>query len=406
MGHKSRIFSVRRHQSPSYPHLLVSTSEDGTARVWHSESMRALIMLKHSSTEECLRACFLDMDEKEGAHQLTVATGGADGKIKVWWLLVESLHACEDDRIASTSKGELISPSSDGFMRNSRLKVDKCHTFTCPPPRSGDAGDNQVYALEAAPMLGPSKLMGASGESLFILDANADPGADNVFECRMHFSPGVKSNFGGDRNPSGMVFVFDAQPSPLTSGAAIAAVVLSDASLRLVDLSTMTEVFSAALLPPDLEHQAHATSSSWSDDGLQLAVALSTGDALIVNLTDRKVSHILKGHQRPCYGAAFLHRKMGSKADRALGRMIASSAGGASDSPLVFTWSSDGTLNLHTLTEGINQPHMTYQGDSPILACEYASEVGFICAGGDNSGSAFLGCPFHTISFAESQAAI
>ena len=149
-----------------------------------------------------------------------------------------------------------------------------------------------MYALESTPLLSPTSFVVASDNRLLVVDlAHPTPMPTAASSSSIAFATlNPATSFGGDRNPDKRAFVFDCQPTPESAGLAAAAVTLSDASLRLVDLSTMQEIFATPLLPTDMPApQPHCTNVSWGPNGLSLLVALSNGKVLVVDLKEKKV---------------------------------------------------------------------------------------------------------------------
>ena len=111
LGHKSRCFDVRICEKEQ---LILSASEDGTARLFDMQSKKSLYTFKHNKKAEVLRAGFLN------DNGTLIATCGADGKAIVW--------ACSGDE------------EDDDRARSRYKKFEQVCIL--------DHGEDQIYACE------------------------------------------------------------------------------------------------------------------------------------------------------------------------------------------------------------------------------------------------------------------
>uniref|UniRef100_A0A7S4AKL3 Uncharacterized protein n=1 Tax=Pseudo-nitzschia australis TaxID=44445 RepID=A0A7S4AKL3_9STRA len=192
--------------------------------------------------------------------------------------------------------------------------------------------------------------------------------------------------FGGERNPSNTIFVFDAAYSP---GSGLLGVALSDGSLRLVN--GRGYCISVIQLPGS---KSHLTSFCWDATGNRLATCVGTGHLITWSLDpeshDKGNYHTAAtctaifegGHQsgRPLFGSRFC---------------------GGEDENLLISWGIDGKLCLwHSKASGnIYDPVAILKDDGsyPIFAVEISrSERNLVVGGGSEGG--FIGVPLHFYS--------
>jgi len=186
--------------------------------------------------------------------------------------------------------------------------------------------------------------------------------------------------FGGQRNPDGKVFVFDAAYCKANGllGAA-----LSDGSLRLINGRGIC--VSILHLPGS---QSHLTSFSWDKTGTRLATTVASGHLITwtLELGDVQgqgkswatcVAIMEGGHSkgRPLFGSRFC-----GKGDN-----------------VIMSWSVDGTLCLwDAYSQGnIFYPIALLKDDPkyPIYAVELSKDAIAVCGGGDEGG--FIGIPVY-----------
>jgi len=115
-----------------------------------------------------------------------------------------------------------------------------------------------------------------------------------------------KPNFGGERNPQNIIYVFDASYNAANG---LLGVALSDGSLRLINGR------GTCVCPITLpENHSHFTSVSWDSAGKNLAICVSSGDLVLLSIelngssVKSSCNAVLNGGHiqgRPLYGAAF-----------------------------------------------------------------------------------------------------
>jgi len=144
IGHKFRCFDVRfctvkaqggagAGKAPP-TQLLLTASEDGTAKLWNVDTCKCVFTFQHSKDCEVLRAAFLD---DTGCK---VITCGADGQAIIWV------------RKAAVAN---VATASTGPARSNPYRFEQACSL--------DHGDAQIYACEAVPRLPVTAAAGAGG---------------------------------------------------------------------------------------------------------------------------------------------------------------------------------------------------------------------------------------------------
>lgn len=200
LGHKSRCFDVRVDFSGS---RLVSSSEDGTTKLWDLNKRKVLCTLTHDVAAEVLRSVFLSSIDG-------IVTCGSNGRCIVW------------------------TPSSKNKYER---KIELLH----------DA--DQLYVCELLPREARAQLLTAADELLYMwnLDSPAEP------LCKCSFEATTDAAFGGPRNPDNKVYIFDAKLASHMGAETIFAVALSDGSVRIQDLRQL-EAPGVSIIPQGKTH--------------------------------------------------------------------------------------------------------------------------------------------------------
>jgi len=183
LGHKDRCFDIRFSSCSS---KLISSSEDGTARVWSlnidnvqntSKKVKEYksSIIKHSTTSEVLRATFLPNDTN-GYHYITC---GADGKAIIW---------------------------KDNKDNNSNNNEEYIQIATYD-----HGGEGQIYACEllgqSSSSSSPSHMLTAANDKMYIWDLETSQSTQEF-----SFTPYNESKelaYGGARNPDNIAYIFD-----------------------------------------------------------------------------------------------------------------------------------------------------------------------------------------------------
>lgn len=179
LGHKSRCFDIRTNHNDT---LVISASEDGTAKIWSSQR-KCLRTLKHNPEAEVLRASFIDNSDE------IVCTCGSDGVGWIW---------------NSGNKTAIL---------------------------QHETGD-QIYACEVVESDGNSATILTAAESKLRLWDVTQPENPQIWSVGSINSSAPA--FGGPRNPDNDTYIFDAKPS--STDRKTIALALSDKTIRLVDI--------------------------------------------------------------------------------------------------------------------------------------------------------------------------
>lgn len=203
LGHKARCFDVRLN--PFNSSQLLTSSEDGHARLWDLNRKTCLQALCHNKDAEVLRAAFVGPD--------CIVTAGSDGVVKVW------RDECQNKQ----------SNDEQGIPRTGSVKVN----FVRSSSLDHGGSDFQVYVCE--PYISQSSVGNAAQlltgvENRLILWSTED---FNLLKEWIYFDSREEAFGGSHRNPDKQNFVFDAKWHPHDSCKAVIA--LSDGSLSFVD---------------------------------------------------------------------------------------------------------------------------------------------------------------------------
>ena len=328
-GHKETIFGVAFSDCGKY---CATASQDSTIRIWNVDTNRLLATLTdHSKDYECLRVAWAsptwadDCLDRRDEFQYMLASGGADGIVKLWGTSNPETPKCIVTLDHSTLLGRNKSnaPEENGGGSDGETKednkpqvyalqfIDHWQAFTSQMPASAKSNSSKnsflmtssddyihFWEVDVQKELPPTPQIIELDENKE-LEFNDDPDGEVKislkevmslhFTSLEHYGYGVRvanvtglglalpsksstapgsdvattNAFGGDRNPDNVIFVFDAS---YCSANGLLGVALSDGSLRLVNgrgicLSVLT-------LPGC---QSHLTSFSWDSTGRRLA---------------------------------------------------------------------------------------------------------------------------------------
>lgn len=234
LGHKARCFDVRLN--PFDSSQLLTSSEDGHARLWDINRKTCLQALCHNKDAEVLRAAFVSRG--------CIVTAGSDGIVKIWRDEVQSKQGT--DARASLNNGSV----KTNFVNSSSLDHggSDFQVYVCEPYISTSSAQNAAYLLTGV----ENRLILWSAEDFSLIQEWT------YFDSR-------EEAFGGNhRNPDKQNFVFDAKWHPHDSTKAVIA--LSDGSLSFVDTRLPQEDHLAVDLHDEDVHLGHPTSVRHSLD--------------------------------------------------------------------------------------------------------------------------------------------
>lgn len=200
IGHHGRCFDLRCYEISSSSSVLLSSSEDGTAKLWDTSTKQCRQSFVHNKKSEVLRSTILG---EISSDRCTIGTAGSDGKVTIW--------NCSNYRDSTEKPQNLMTLSH----RNN---------------------ESQIYACEANVTCPQYLLTGADNE-LFLWDLSQDPSRPlNRWSFYLDSkNPSSGIHFGGEqRNPDRECFVFDAKWDPAAPN--LFSTVLSDNSFKMLDL--------------------------------------------------------------------------------------------------------------------------------------------------------------------------
>lgn len=226
LGHKARSFEVR--SNPYNCKQILSSSEDGFARLWDIDRKVSLQGLNHNKDAEVLRAAFV------APH--CIVTAGSDGNVKIW----------EDEQLKSVH--------SETELESIKPKY-RCNFINIASLDHG-GGDYQIYVCE------PDRSSGlAASERLLTGVENRLLLWDLESRCLLHewyYFDSREEGFGGSqRNPDKQNYIFDAKWHP--TDCSQAAIALSDCSLSIVDLRLPQQSHASIDLHDDEVKLGHPT---------------------------------------------------------------------------------------------------------------------------------------------------
>jgi WD40 repeat protein len=190
LGHKGRCFDVR--VNPSNHSEILTSSEDGYARLWDVQRKASIQALHHNKDAEVLRAAFVAPNR--------IVTAGSDGNVKLW------------------SKNQPSNSSKPFFEHTESLDHggNDCQVYVCEPDKDS---------------LAVSKHLLTGVENKLILWGLGT--CEKLHEWE-YFDQREEGFGGSHRNPDKHNYVFDAKWHPLDPSLAVIA--LSDCSLSVVDI--------------------------------------------------------------------------------------------------------------------------------------------------------------------------
>jgi len=268
LGHKSRCFDIRFSSDYS---KLITSSEDGTTKIWNVNTRKCLVTLLHSKDSEVLRSSFLSNDYK------LVCTCGADGQVIIWdnpsgdginYVKKMSLPHPKDSQIYGC---EHMNTSINGVMSlcvitaaDNLLSIWDLTSRSDPRLIPFTAYDVRTRALVHIPtpttpgivmenetMITSPVDVDALNNSLNttteILSQGSMINSPDIVQMTQSLTPNLTetlspvasfstnyTQFGGHRNQQNLAFLFDLKICP--SHNHIVSVALSDGTIRIVDV--------------------------------------------------------------------------------------------------------------------------------------------------------------------------
>jgi len=428
LGHRERILSVRFSPCGNY---MATASADSTIRVWRPARNQLLASLSHHDSKyECLRvawgpATWLSSDATRDEAPL-LATAGADGNVYVlkqigerWDIMacidhtdglrhftpsdpedkpqIYSLQFIENWEVtpgATCTNKFLLTSSEDhvhiwevvqepkalrdvtlatveeegeGYEEASQEEEEEQYPWHFKEVFSIGFGD--LHSIDYGICVG--RVTESSSPMLQYTNTAALKGINRT------------AAFGGERNPDGDVFVFDASYCT-TNG--MLGVALSDGSLRL--LNGRGECLSVLQLPGA---NTHLTSFCWDSTGTKLATSVAgTGHVVTWEiLLNASRSDVQKTSCQAILG--------GGHTGTVFGTFYCGSKTEDQNDPLLLSWGVDGRVSVwHAETYGeADFPIATLVNDSeyPIFGLDYHEGTGCLALVGGSGDGGFIGIP-------------
>jgi WD40 repeat protein len=331
IGHQGRTFDVRYRQVGD-DSFAFTASEDGTAKLWDIKARRCIATIKHGYTDEVLRSSFI------GSPRI-LATCGADGLAHIW------KPKDHPDGSAATS----ITTTSSKFEKVFSLDHEKGQIYVCDLIREEEAtlmtaADDILTLWDLAKMERTSSwrfgALGALGAA-----AKSSP------KVHQPLQPQPPTSQGSSNPDNPTAFIFDAKPNPVEPS--VVAVCLSDGTVRLLDSRARPMAASHVALfktgtdtgsvPGTASRTAvaealdvHATCLAWEpSSAMHMLCGLGSGQTALLDCRQLRTLALLSGHERPCFGAAFLPNSQRYQA---------------------ISWSSDSSVRLWDLSGSLEAP--------------------------------------------------
>jgi WD40 repeat protein len=207
IGHQGRCFDLRFSSEDTDP-LLLSSSEDGTAKLWDTDKRKCLQTFVHNKSCEVLRSSFLPIrSDTSDNNSSFLCTAGSDGKVIIWKYSTDS---------SSNEKPCVLQQLSH---KNEESQIYVCEYNPLQRNLLLTAADNQLRLWDLEASNSPSVV---SYQHSFCWD----------FYCSDSVSD---DHFGGiERNPDREAYVFDAKWHPSLPNIILS--ILSDNTMKKIDI--------------------------------------------------------------------------------------------------------------------------------------------------------------------------
>lgn len=209
IGHQGRCFDLKCFpvsENSTTDHFLLSSSEDGTAKVWNPATRKCMYTFLHNKSSEVLRSSFIGSTDESSL----VCTAGSDGKSILWKYEVPSSSSSDPASKQAPQKMTTLT------HRNEESQIYVCESHLTQNHLLLTAADNEVYLWDICHEI-PQPI---NHWKFFLPDPSTN-------------SQGV--HFGGEgRNPNRECYVFDAKWHPSTPQ--VITSLLSDNSMKILDI--------------------------------------------------------------------------------------------------------------------------------------------------------------------------
>ncbi|GAX18475.1 hypothetical protein FisN_2Lh129 [Fistulifera solaris] len=419
LGHKERVLGLDLSECGKF---LATASEDSTVKIWDTKSNRLLATLDHNKKFECLRVIWAPQSWRQEERylddplQYLLATGSADGVVCLYscsdpltkpWILQSKIDHSQLSHFAATedpddkpqvyslqfidnwkglgSTGEqnsfLLTSSDDhvhlwewDMLKKVKLEIGTSETRV---------DFREVISIKFSNLHGHGygvRVGQVSSSGMFSLPPTVV--TEEKRDLTNDMMP-VEGTFGGDRNPNGLTFVFDAQYNA-TNG--FLGVALSDGSLRILN---GRGICLSVLQLPGIN--SHLTSFAWDRSGRRLVTCVASGHIITWNIesldSDIRATCVAifeRGHEvgRPLFGARYIENHQHTE-------------------EILLSWGVDGRLCLwDACAEG--EAH----GPLAILLAKKSYPIycvglrpSLMAVGGGNGQNDFIGVPVYLYDF-------
>ena len=332
-GHRETIFGLSFSHDGRY---MATASQDSTICIWEVATHKLVNTLSEGMDNkfECLRVAWMDMDDEnsmnDGGEQYLLASAGADGIVRLWsassiekggkhlnWHFAGSLdHYKLTKHDESDSGGNKVPEQANNEEEEGEEEADR----------------PQIYTLQFIQSKARTILMTSTNGCIhlhnIVEDTDSSETTENgtiikrrkVVPYRSHHFCNVKDGnvFGGQRNPTNELYVFDAS---YCKSSQLLGVALSDGSCRVLSLHHGTNGNEPSCheqcvlrLPPDYfpgGNGGHLTALSWDQTGTRLATCIGSGRVVLwslqianengINVLHASCISVLEGGELPTY---------------------------------------------------------------------------------------------------------
>jgi WD40 repeat protein len=321
--------------------------------------------------------------DREGKHKYILATGGADGVVKLWsaerpeghWNCHDTLdHSSFENKGQPTIENKADPPQiyslqfinhwkgiADGTYQNNAFLLTSSDDFVHLWEVAEEVKEGEL------PVMGRCKLLEVMSIHFTCLeDFGFGVAVTNVTNTGLQLTnsetlggkkrkltpgqiPNHTNSFGGARNPQHIIYVFDAQYCPANG---LLGVALSDGSLRIMNGRGVC--VTPVTLPGT---QSHLTSFCWDSKGQRMATCVATGHLILwdILISQGQTSvrpgcrAILEGGHipsRPLYGAKFCRAIIEQSSSLSSAQKNSQEDLEDDSEDLILSWGVDGRLCL------------------------------------------------------------
>ena len=379
--------------------------QDSSVKIWSTDSNAIVVTLNDFDRDyECLRVAWSSFTWGQGRNSdcletktfpipiqynkenLFLATGGADGRAKLWRPFKQIVPLAILDFHNEYNTDDQVQIYCLQFIekwlhrKNVPYKAlltsenDYLHVWSPTPLDASDVGISSVLK-----------------ESLIQMH--------RIWSFRFEQNHIDSAAFGGDRNPNRINYVFDASFCEETY---ILAVALSDGTIRLLD--GLRGIYLAILEFPRTETRFHLSGLSWNKNGTKLATCLSLGQICLWDVHVAKANDILS--ERSVEITNTLTLDGGHEVGRAVfGAIFVQDSDSYSSNQFLISWGVDGKICAwdSTMSGHVTTPLITLvdRPEYPAYAVDISykgkisenGEVKLHLSIGGGSGGGFIGVP-------------